>query len=90
VANSFDQPSGSLLAEAVTFACGTTQMRIVPFLIASAVGNGVNSFVLSANSATLLPETFVGPGLFIPLVLPMFAWLVLRWITCRKNAAQTT
>jgi uncharacterized membrane protein YdjX (TVP38/TMEM64 family) len=77
-----------VLAEAVTFTCGAAQMRVAHFLIASIAGNGIYSFALSANGASLLPDSLLGPGLILPLMLPVLAWGVWRWLARKKNAAQ--
>ena len=77
-----------VLAEAVTFTCGATQMRLTHFLLASISGNGIYSFALSANGASLLPDSLLGPGLILPLLLPVLAWAVWRWLARKKNATQ--
>jgi membrane protein DedA with SNARE-associated domain len=79
-----------VLAEAVTFTCGAARMNLAHFLIASIAGNGAYSFALSANGASLLPDSFMGPGLILPLLLPVLAWVVWRWLARKKNAVQTS
>jgi len=68
-----------ILAEAVTFAAGAGRMRFAPFLVASIAANGVFTGVLAGNGAALLPGAWVGPGLILPLFLPVAAWLIWRW-----------
>jgi uncharacterized membrane protein YdjX (TVP38/TMEM64 family) len=78
-----------VLAEAVTFTCGAARMNFAHFLIVSLAGSGVYSFTLSANGASLLPDSLMGPGLILPLMLPVLAWAVWRWLARRKNTVQT-
>lgn len=68
-----------ILAEAVTFAAGAGHMRLAPFLMASIVANGVFTGVLAGNGAALLPDGLAGPGMILPLLLPVAAWLIWRW-----------
>jgi uncharacterized membrane protein YdjX (TVP38/TMEM64 family) len=78
-----------VLAEAVTFTCGASRMNFAHFLIVSLAGSGVYSLALSANGASLLPDLLLGPGLILPLLLPVLTWVVWRWLVRRKNAVQT-
>jgi len=46
------------------------------FVGACVIGNFVYAFLLAANGATLIPGGFVGPVLFIPMLLPAVGlWL---------------
>jgi len=74
-----------VLAEATTFVAGAGHMKLWPFLGVSSAGNAVYSVVLAANGATLLPDALVGPGLILPLLLPVIAWLVWRWVARRAK-----
>ena len=76
-----------VLAEAVTFAAGAGGMRWAPFLAASVVANGVLAGALAGNGAALLPDAMVGPGLILPMALPVIAWLAWQWRTRRRAAA---
>jgi len=76
-----------VLAEAVTFAAGAGGMRWTPFLAASVAANGFLAGVLAANGAALLPDTLVGPGLILPMALPVIAWLAWQWWTRRRATA---
>lgn len=70
-----------VFAEAVTFAAGAGRMALAPFLAASAAGNGLYALALAGNGATLLPESLTGPGLVLPMALPVAAWLLWRWLS---------
>jgi uncharacterized membrane protein YdjX (TVP38/TMEM64 family) len=72
-----------VLAEAMALTAGATRMRLVPFLVATATGNVLYAAVLSGNGAALLPDALLGPGLVLPTVLPVFAWLVWRRLARR-------
>jgi len=68
-----------VLAEALTFTAGAEKMKPGNFLLVSIAGNGIYSLALSANGATLLPDALAGPGLALPMLLPVGAWLLWRW-----------
>lgn len=78
-----------VFAEAMTFTAGAEKMRFAPFLLVSIAGNGIYSLALAGNGAALLPDAFAGPGLILPMLLPVLAWLLWRWFE-RKQAAQTS
>ncbi len=67
-----------VLAEAVTFAAGAGRMPPGHFLIACGVGNAIYALVLAGNGAALIPDALLGPGLVIPMLLPVVAWSVWR------------
>lgn len=77
-----------VLAEAMTFTCGAEKMKFSSFLMVSAIGNGIYSLALAGNGATLLPDAFAGPGLILPMLLPVLAWLIWRWYE-RKSKLPT-
>jgi len=77
-----------ILAEAVALAAGTTQMAMPRFFFLSAAGNAVYASVLAANGATLLPDRLIGPGLIIPMALPVVAWVIWQSLEKRRNPAQ--
>lgn len=69
-----------ILAEAVTFAAGAGRMRPLAFFVASIAANGVFTGALAGNGAALLPAAVAaGPGLILPLSLPVIAWLGWQW-----------
>lgn len=78
-----------VFAEAITFTAGAEKMRFHTFLLISLAGNGLYSLALTANGAALLPDAIVGPGLILPMLLPVAAWLLWRWLE-RKDNTQTT
>ena len=73
-----------VLAEALTFTAGAEKMKPGAFLSVSFAGNGIYALALSGNGAALLPDALAGPGLALPLLLPVGAWLLWRWYE-RKN-----
>ncbi len=76
-----------VVAEAVTFAAGAGRMRWTAFTGASIAANGVFACALSGNGAALLPEALVGPGLALPLLLPVIAWLAWQRRARRRSVA---
>jgi len=76
-----------VLAEATALAAGATAMPFAHFLGVCAAGNAIYAGVLAANGAMLLPDALIGPGLFIPMLLPVVTWIVWRWTTKRQAAA---
>ena len=77
-----------VLAEAVALAAGATRMPWSNFLLLSASGNAIYATALCANGATLLPDDLLGPGLIIPMVLPVAAWLAWRALAKRRGREQ--
>lgn len=77
-----------VLAEAVALAAGTTLMPLRRFLFLCAAGNAIYAAVLCANGATLLPDALIGPGLIIPMALPVIAWLIWQTVEKRNSRAQ--
>jgi len=74
-----------VFAEALTFTAGAEKMKFSRFLLVSMAGNGIYSLALSGNGATLLPNAFAGPGLALPMLLPVAAWLTWRWYDQKKT-----
>jgi uncharacterized membrane protein YdjX (TVP38/TMEM64 family) len=75
-----------VLAEAVAFAAGAAQVSWSQFLLASGAGNLVYAGALALNGAALLPGELLGPGLVLPMLLPVAAWLVWRALHRRRSA----
>lgn len=73
-----------VLAEAVTFAAGAGRMQLLPLLTVCAIGNGLYAAVLAGNGAALLPDALLGPGLIIPMALPVCGWLLWRCLARRS------
>lgn len=64
-----------VLAEAVAFTAGAEGLDFSRFLLTAAAGNLLYSVVLAGNGAALLPDAIVGPGIIVPMTLPVVAWL---------------
>ena len=75
-----------VLAEAVAFAAGAARVSWPQFLLACGSGNLVYAGALSLNGAALIPGELLGPGLVLPMVLPVVAWLVWRLLHRRRSA----
>jgi uncharacterized membrane protein YdjX (TVP38/TMEM64 family) len=67
-----------VVAEAMALTAGATRMPVLPFLLACGAGNLVYAIVLAGNGAALVPDGLAGPGLVVPMLLPVAAWLVWR------------
>lgn len=77
-----------VLAEATALAAGASAMPFLHFLGVCASGNVIYAAVLAANGATLLPDALIGPGLFIPMLLPVVTWAIWRW-TSKQQTTET-
>ncbi len=77
-----------VVAEALALTAGATRMAVVPYLLACAAGNLLYGLVLAANGATFIPDAWVGPGLVVPMLLPVAAWLVWRQLVNRKTSPE--
>ena len=69
-----------VLAEAVAFAAGAARLSWPQFLLACGSGNAVYAAALALNGAQLLPGALIGPGLLLPMLLPVAGWLIWRKI----------
>jgi len=67
-----------VLAEAVAITAGATRMRLPHFLASAALGNAVYAGALAGNGAALLPQGLAGPGLILPMSLPVIAYALWR------------
>ena len=67
-----------VIAEAMALTAGATRMPMMLFLSACAAGNAIYAIVLAGNGATLVPDALVGPGLVVPMFLPVIAWFIWR------------
>ncbi len=67
-----------VLAEAMAIAAGAAQLSWRQFLLACGGGNLVYAGALALNGAALIPGDLLGPGLVLPMVLPVAAWLIWR------------
>ena len=64
-----------VVAEAMSLTAGATRMALLPYFSACAAGNLVYAMVLAGNGAALVPKALVGPGLIVPMLLPVIAWV---------------
>jgi membrane protein DedA with SNARE-associated domain len=69
-----------VLAEAVVFSAGASRMSWPQFLLACGSGNMIYAGALALNGVHWLPVSFLGPGLLLPMLLPVAAWLIWRSI----------
>lgn len=67
-----------VLAEAVAIAAGAAHLSWRQFLLACGGGNLVYAGALALNGAALIPGDALGPGLVLPMLLPVAAWLAWR------------
>ncbi len=79
-----------ILAEAMALAAGASAIPFLHFFVACAAGNVIYAGVLAGNGASLLPDALLGPGLFIPMLLPVIAWLIWQWSSKRKSTTETS
>lgn len=74
-----------VLAEAVAIAAGTERMPLLWFAGSAALGNALYALVLAADGATLLPQGLVGPGLILPMALPVAGYVAWRYFARRAR-----
>ena len=67
-----------VLAEAVAITAGAARVSWRQFLTACGAGNAVYAGALALNGAELVPDRLLGPGLLLPMLLPVAAWLAWR------------
>jgi membrane protein DedA with SNARE-associated domain len=72
-----------VFAEAVTFTAGAERMPLRHFIAVCAAGNLLYASALAGNGAALLPDALAGPGLILPMFLPVMAWVLWRRATAR-------
>jgi membrane protein DedA with SNARE-associated domain len=70
-----------VLAEAISLAAGATRVPPAGFAISSALGNALYAAAMAGNGAALLPDGLAGPGLVLPMLVPVVSWLV--WMRVR-------
>lgn len=76
-----------ILAEAMAVAAGASSMPFAQFALTCAAGNFIYAAALAANGATLLPDSFTGPALIIPMLLPAITWGLWVWLSGRYRTA---
>lgn len=79
-----------ILAEAMSIAAGATRVRIKPMIAACAAGNAVYAGILAADGAALLAADWVGPGIVLPLLIPVAGWVLWRWLARRRKQTAIT
>ncbi|MEJ2604644.1 MAG: hypothetical protein P8172_15410, partial [Gammaproteobacteria bacterium] len=79
-----------VLAEATALAAGATVMPFLHFLTVCLAGNAIYAAVLAANGARLVPGALIGPGLVIPMLLPVTAWGIWRLLARNRRAKGTS
>ena len=79
-----------ILAEATALTAGAGGIPFFHFFAACTAGNVIYAGVLAANGAALLPDSLFGPGLFIPMLLPVLGWLVWQWASKRRSVSESS
>lgn len=74
-----------VLAEALVLAAGATRVPFAAFLLAASPGSALYALALAGNGAALLPEAWAGPGLALPMLLPVAGWGVWRLVQGRMR-----
>lgn len=72
-----------VFAEAVTLAAGVHRVPPLGFVASCALGNGVYAAAMAGDGAALLPEGLAGPGLLLPMAVPVLGWLAFRALSQR-------
>jgi uncharacterized membrane protein YdjX (TVP38/TMEM64 family) len=67
-----------VLAEAVAVAAGAARVSWPQFLLACGSGNLLYAGALALNGSQLVPGALIGPGLLLPMLLPVAGWLIWR------------
>lgn len=78
-----------IVAEAAAFTAGASRMKLSQFLFAAVIGNGIYACLLAGNGAALLPDLLIGPGLILPMLLPVVAWLIWRRFAAMNRTLET-
>jgi uncharacterized membrane protein YdjX (TVP38/TMEM64 family) len=68
-----------VLAEAIAITAGVTRVPLRQFALGMLLGNALYAAALAGNGAALFPDQLAGPGLVLPLLLPVVSWLLWRW-----------
>ncbi|KHE93981.1 MAG: VTT domain-containing protein [Candidatus Scalindua rubra] len=77
-----------VFAEAAAITAGAANISIRQFLIACAAGNAIYAGVLSTNGALLIPKSLAGPGLVLPMALPVITWLIWRRLSRQRQSCE--
>jgi uncharacterized membrane protein YdjX (TVP38/TMEM64 family) len=76
-----------VMAEAMALAAGVINIPAFRFFLACAAGNLIYAAILAANGAAFLPGDLIGPGLAVPMLLPVIAWFVWRRMAAKHTIA---
>ena len=79
-----------ILAEAVAIAAGAMRTRPIHMFTACAAGNLVYAGALAANGAALLATDWTGPGIILPLFVPVICWILWRWWVRKSSKEAAT
>lgn len=74
-----------VLAEVVVLSAGAARMNGSRFMLACGSGNLVYAGLLALNGSQWLPGALIGPGLLLPMFLPVAAWLIWRRMRRANN-----
>ncbi len=69
-----------ILAEAMAITAGATRTPVMHTAAACATGNAVYTGILAADGAALLAAGWTGPGIILPLLVPVAGWALWRWL----------
>jgi 3-dehydroquinate synthase len=72
-----------VLAEAVSIAAGVERMPFLQFMAAGAIGNAIYAAAMAGDGAALLPQGLLGPGLILPMLVPVVAYVA--WKRLARN-----
>ena len=67
-----------VLAEAMTFVAGASRLPLRVFLLPCLLGNGCYALALALIGEYQLAHQLAGPGLVLPMLLPVVCWLLWR------------
>jgi len=73
-----------VLAEAVAVVAGAARVSWPQLLLACGSGNLIYAGALALNGSQLVPGALIGPGLLLPMLLPVAGWLI--WRAIRRTA----
>jgi membrane protein DedA with SNARE-associated domain len=65
-----------VFAEAVAIAAGATRMPWTAYAGSMLLGNALYALALAGNGALLMPAGLAGPGLVLPMLAPVLAYLL--------------
>lgn len=67
-----------VFAEAIAVAAGATRMPFAEYAVSLTLGNALYAVALAGNGALLMPQGLAGPGLVLPMALPVLAYFAYR------------